>query len=338
MPKTITQPTDASSTDVEVKAATQLQRRSRLLRTIQTQAIAGVLVVLIIIFSLTSPYFLTLENFLAMGGTFAILGIMAITQKFLVVSKGIDISIGSVAAVSGVLLGFFYGNGVDIWIASFLALLAGVVIGLINGLIIVRLDLDPLVVTLGAYSVFQGLAFVISDTKTLIITDDAFAFLGGGSIIGVPFTLVLFVVVLLVAVFIEKRTTVGRAIYAIGGNREAARLSGIRVSKIRITLYALSGMSAAVAGILLASQLSTSSPNVGSTYLLSVVTAVVLGGASLDGGRGSMFGTLLAVAILGVLQNGFALLAFSSFAQQIVLGSLLVAAVALDTVTRRRRK
>jgi len=273
-----------------------------------------------------------------MGGTFAVLGIMAITQTFLVISKGIDISIGSVAAVAGVLLGFFYSNGVNIWIASALALVAGIGIGLLNAYLVVRLNLDPLVATLGAYSVFLGLAFVISGTKTLVISDSAFNFLGAGSILGIPCTLVIFIVIFAVAVFVERRTTVGRAIYAIGGNDEAARLSGIRVKRIRTYLYAFSGLSAAVAGVLLASQLGTSSPNVGSTYLLSVVTAVVLGGSSLDGGRGSLFGTLLAVAILGVLQNGFALLAFSSFAQQIVLGALLIAAVGMDTATRRRRR
>lgn len=322
----------------ELKDSASSQRRSRFLRRLQTQAIAGVLVILVIIFSIASPHFFTLQNVLNMGGTFAILGIMAISQTFLVISKGIDISIGSVAAVSGVLLGFFYSNGIDIWVSALLALIAGIIIGILNGLLVVKLGLDPLVATLGAYSIFQGLAFVISGTKTLVIVDPGFNFLGAGDVLGIPFTLVLFLVVLAVAIFIEKRTTVGRAIFAIGGNQEAARLSGIRVSRIRITLYALSGLSAAVAGILLASQLSTSSPNVGTTYLLSVVTAVVLGGSSLDGGRGSLLGTLLAVAILGVLQNGFALLAFSSFAQQIVLGALLIAAVTMDTATRRRKR
>ncbi|CAN5319088.1 ABC transporter permease [soil metagenome] len=329
---------DIESGELEVKDSAAAQRRSRLIRTLQTQAIAGVLIVLVIIFSIASPYFFTLDNFINMGGTFAILGIMAVSQTFLVVSKGIDISIGSVAAVAGVLLGFFYSNGVNIWIGVVLSLLAGLAIGMLNGLLIVRLGLDPLVATLGAYSIFQGLAFVISGTKTLVISDAAFNFLGAGNILGIPFTLVLFILVLGAAIFVERRTSVGRAIFAIGGNQEAARLSGIRVKRIRITLYALSGLTAAVAGILLASQLGTSSPNVGTTYLLSVVTAVVLGGSSLDGGRGSLLGTLLAVAILGVLQNGFALLAFSSFAQQIVLGALLIAAVTMDTATRRRRK
>jgi len=310
-------------------------RRSRLLRTLQTQAIAAVLLVLIVVFSMTSPYFLNVENFLIIGRTVALLGIMAVTQTFLVVSKGIDISIGSVAALTGVLLGFFFSAGLDIWVSSGLALAVAASLGFMMGQLVVRLDLDPLIVSLGGFSIFAGLAFVISGTKTLVLSDSAFRFLGAGEVFGVPFALVVFLAVFSLALFVEKRTVAGRTIYAIGGNEEAARLAGIQVSRIRITLYTLSGFSAGIAGVFLASQLSTSSPNVGAAFLLSVVTAVVLGGASLNGGRGSLIGTLLAVAVLGVLQNGFALLAFSSFAQQIVLGSLLIAAVALDTVTRR---
>lgn len=322
----------------DLRASEASQRRARFVRTLQTQVVAGVLVVLVVTFSLASPHFFSLSNLLDIGATFGILGIMAVTQTFLVISKGIDISIGSVAAVVGVLLGFFYINGVNIWVATLLSLLAGCAIGLFNGFLVVRLGLDPLVATLGAYSIFLGAAYVISGVRTLVISDPVFNFLGAGNIVGIPFTFVVFIIVFAVGLFIERRTVAGRAVFAIGGNQEAARLSGIRVTRIRLVLYALSSLSAAVAGILLASQLGTSSPNVGTTYLLSVVTAVVLGGSSLDGGRGSLLGTLLAVAILGVLQNGFALLAFSSFAQQMVLGGLLIAAVALDTATRKMRR
>lgn len=315
---------------------TQPPWRDRVVRVLQTQGLLFVLLGLSVAFSVASPFFLTFDNLLSMGGAASILGIMAVTQTFLLISGGVDISIGSVVAVSGVLLGFLYDNGLGIWSAVLLTIVAGSLIGLATGLMVVRAGLDPLVTTLGAYSVYLGLAFVISGSNTLVIDSPTFDFLGRGRVAGVPVALVIFLAIFAVGLFLERRMSVGRKLYAVGGNLEAARLSGIKVDRIRVLLYVASSISAALAGVMLAAQLSTSSPNVGAAYLLSVVTAVILGGASLQGGRGSLVGTLIAVAMLGILQNGFALLSFSSFAQQIVLGILLVSAVWLDSVVRRR--
>lgn len=310
-------------------------RGRRVAQLLRGQGLLLVLIALGTFFALKSPYFLHSDNLLAVGGTAGVLGLMAITQTFLIVSGGIDISIGSVAAISGVILGSVYDAGASIWAAAAVGLLVGIGIGALNGLLTVRLGVDPLVTTLGTYSIFLGASFLISGSTTLAIDDNSFSWLGTGKIGPFPVPLVLFVVALGGGLFIERMTTTGRAIYAIGGNLEAARLSGIRINWIRFGLYVLSGLSAAVAGVLLTSQLSSSSPNVGSAYLLSVVTAVILGGASLSGGRGSLVGTLIAVAILGMLQNGFALLSVSSFAQTMVLGILLIAAVLLDQTIRR---
>ncbi len=310
--------------------------RGAMIRFARRQGLILVLLVLFVAFSITSPYFLSSRNLLNVGGTAGILGLMAITQTFLVISGGIDISVGSAVAVTGVILGSLVVAGVPIWVGVVLVLLVGLAIGVLNGFISVRLKVDPLVTTLGTYSIFLGLAFVIAGGTQIIRLDDPlFTFLGNGRVGPVPFTLLLFFVAWCVGLFIERRTTFGRAVYAVGGNQEAARLSGIRTGRVRFTLFAASGLAAAVVGVILVSQLATASPNVGGSYLLSVVTAVILGGASLAGGRGSLVGTLIAVAILGVLQNGFALLEFSAFMQNLVLGILLICAVLLDQGLRR---
>jgi ribose transport system permease protein len=312
-------------------------RSSRLLRHARGQGLLGLLIVLIITFSIASPYFLNLNNFLDIGAVVGILGIMAVAQTLLMISGGIDISLGSCAATSAVTLVIVQQAGASIWVGAGVALLIGAGIGALNGTITVFFGVDPLVTTLGTYSIFQGLAYVIAESRTLIFNSDSFSFLGTGSIGSVPFPLVLFALVFIVGLFVERMTRFGRSIYAIGGNFEAARNSGIRVNSIRFVLYVASGISGAIAGILVTSQLSSAAPQIGSAYLLAVITAVILGGASLKGGRGSLVGTLIAVAILGVLQNGFALLQWSSFAQSIVLGVFLIVAVLLDQRLRLRR-
>lgn len=317
-------------------------RHARLLKHARGQGLVAVLLVLIVVFALASPYFFRLNNLVDIGAVVGILGIMAVAQTLLMISGGIDISLGSVAATAAVTMVIVYDAGVSIWLCAVLALAIGVGVGALNGAITVRLGVDPLVTTLATYSIFQGLAYVISGTRTLIIDSESFAFLGTGDVFGIPFPFILFALVLLVGLFVERFTTFGRAIFAIGGNFEAARSAGIRVDLTRFVLYVASGASGAVAGILVVSQLSSAAPQIGTTYLLAVITAVILGGASLKGGRGSLVGTFVAILILGVLQNGFALLQWSSFAQSIVLGVFLIVAVSLDqrlraTAFRRRR-
>lgn len=310
--------------------------RAAMIRFARRQGLIIVLIGLVVAFSITSPYFLNSRNLLNVGGTAGVLGLLAITQTFLVISGGIDISVGSAVAVTGVILGALVVAGLPLWVAVFMVLLIGLGIGSLNGFISVRLHVNPLVTTLGTYSIFLGLAFVIAGgTQVLSLDDPLFNFIGSGRVGPVPFTLLLFLVVWLVGLFIERRTTFGRAVYAVGGNLEAARLSGIRTDLVRFSLFLASGLAASAVGVILVSQLATASPNVGGSYLLAVVTAVILGGASLAGGRGSLVGTLIAVAILGVLQNGFALLEFSAFMQNLVLGILLIFAVLLDQGLRR---
>jgi len=307
------------------------------LRRIQGQGLLLVLLILVVFFTSQSKYFLTPQNFFSIGSVASALGIMAVAQTFLIISGGFDLSVGSVVALTGVVIGVLFqnGTGVDIWLSALIGLSMGLLVGVVNGVVVVGLKINALITTLGTLSIFSGLAYLITAGKTLIITSPPFQFLGSGYIGPVPVSLIIFGIVAGVGIFVARYTGSGRAIFAIGGNPEAARLSGIEVRKVQFGLYVVSGLMAGLAGVLITSQLGASSPQVGETYTLSVVTAVILGGTSLAGGRGSVVGTVLAVIILTVLQNGFALLQFSSYVQTMALGIVLILAVLLDETVRR---
>jgi ribose transport system permease protein len=314
-----------------------MQRRQRIAAIAQGQGLLLMLLLIVIYFASVSPFFLTASNALTIGASAAALGVMAVTQTFLIISGGIDVSVGSVVALSGVVMGILITAGWSFWFAAAAAVLAGVVVGVVNAILVVGLKINPFIATLGTMSLFSGLAFTLTSGETRVIDDSVLTFIGLESILGMPTPLVVFLVVFIIALIVERFTSWGRTIYAIGGNPEAARLSGLHVRSTQTILYILSSASAGVAGILIAAQLASASPQVGATYLLSVITAVILGGASLSGGRGTLIGTLVAVAILGVLANGFALLGWSSNAQTMALGVALIFAVLLDQTTRKLR-
>ncbi len=320
------------------QARKEVARGRRLATLIQGQGLLAMALLISIYFGLSSPFFFTTDNILIIGATAAPLGIMALAQTFLILSGGIDVSVGSVVAITTVTAGLLMQAGVDFWPAAGAAVALGGAVGAINAILVVALGINPIISTLGTLSVFQGLAFAVTGGRTIVVDDPTLAYIGIGSLGGLPVPMVLFLILFVVAVVFERFTRWGRTIYAIGGNQEAARLSGLRVKSTRAGLYILSGLSGGVAGVLILGQLSAASPQVGATFLLSVVTAVILGGASLTGGKGTVVGTIVAVAILGMLNNGFALLGSSSAAQQVALGVALIFAVLLEQVGRRLRR
>ena len=295
------------------------------------------LLAMVAFFAATAPNFFTLQNFLIIGGLVAATGVMAIAQTFLIISGGIDLSVGGAVALTSVLIGALVGDGMSVWIAALIGLLVGPAIGLINGLFSVKLQMNPLIVTLGTMSLFTGLAYILSDGATTVIASDSFSYIGSGRPLGIPFPLIIFAVVFVIGYLVQRFTVVSQAIYAIGGNRRAAQLSGIRVDAIPMGLYIISGLSASLAAVILTSQLAAGAPTIGESFMLSVITAVILGGASLHGGRGTVLGTLIAVCILGVLQGGLSLQGQSQFIQEMALGIVLLFAVSIDQTVGRRR-
>ncbi|MFE2731266.1 substrate-binding domain-containing protein [Streptomyces sp. NPDC059349] len=293
------------------------------------------LVVLVIAMSLLSGDFLTTQNLLNVGVQAAVTAILAFGVTFVIVSAGIDLSVGSVAALSATVLAWAAtSEGVPVWIAVILAVVTGVACGFVNGALISYGKLPPFIATLAMLSVGRGLSLVISQGSPIPFPRSVSRIgdtLGGW----LPVPVLVMVVMGLITALILGRTFIGRSMFAIGGNEEAARLSGLRVKRQKVVIYALSGLFAAVAGIVLASRLTSAQPQAAQGYELDAIAAVVIGGASLSGGVGKASGTFIGALILAVLRNGLNLLSVSAFWQQVVIGVVIALAVLLDTVRRK---
>lgn len=293
------------------------------------------LIVLVIAMSALSGDFLTTDNLLNVGVQAAVTAVLAFGVTFVIVSAGIDLSVGSVAALSATVLAWTAtSHGVPVFIAVLLALATGVAAGLINGFLISYGKLPPFIATLAMLSVARGLALVISGGSPIAFPESV-SHLGDTLGGWLPVPVLVMVAMGLIAAFVLARTYIGRSMYAIGGNEEAARLSGLRVPRQKLAIYALSGVFAAVAGVVLASRLSSAQPQAADGYELDAIAAVVIGGASLAGGTGKASGTLIGALILAVLRNGLNLLNVSAFWQQVVIGVVIALAVLLDTVRRK---
>ncbi|MFJ8943263.1 substrate-binding domain-containing protein [Streptomyces sp. NPDC102395] len=293
------------------------------------------LIVLVVAMSALSGDFLTTDNLLNVGVQAAVTAILAFGVTFVIVSAGIDLSVGSVAALSATVLAWSATQqGVPVAIAVALAVVTGVVCGLVNGFLIAYGKLPPFIATLAMLSVARGLSLVISEGSPIAFPDSV-SHLGDTLGGWLPVPVLVMIVMGLVAAFVLGRTYIGRSMYAIGGNEEAARLSGLRVKKQKLAIYALSGVFAAAAGVVLASRLSSAQPQAADGYELDAIAAVVIGGASLAGGTGKASGTLIGALILAVLRNGLNLLSVSAFWQQVVIGVVIALAVLLDTVRRK---
>jgi ribose transport system permease protein len=291
--------------------------------------------ILLAVFTALSPFFLTFKNLVSIGSNMAFIGLMAAAGTPLIIAGGLDLSVAAVAGISGVIVALCYASGIDIWLACLIALLAGGVIGAGNGVLTNGLRLNPFIVTLGTMSVITGLSLVLTGGLTQPLAIAGFNWLGSGRIAGIPFPLIFMLAVFLAIWWVMAFTPFGRYIYASGGNPEASRMLGIPVDRTQITLYVLSGVSGALAGIIVAAMLGAAAPDSVGKHLLTVIAAIILGGTSLFGGRGSVWGTLLAVLILGTLNNGLTLLNVSSFWQDVTKGGVLLLAVGLDQLRIR---
>ncbi|MDH6226900.1 MULTISPECIES: ABC transporter permease/substrate-binding protein [Streptomyces] len=293
------------------------------------------LIVLVVAMSALSGDFLTADNLLNIGVQAAVTAILAFGVTFVIVSAGIDLSVGSVAALSATVLAWMAtSEGVPVWIAVILAVVTGLACGFVNGVLISYGKLPPFIATLAMLSIARGLSLVISQGSPIPFPESV-SHLGDTLGGWLPVPVLVMVVLGLITALVLGRTYIGRSMYAIGGNEEAARLSGLKVKKQKLAIYALSGLFAAAAGIVLASRLSSAQPQAAQGYELDAIAAVVIGGASLAGGVGKASGTLIGALILAVLRNGLNLLSVSAFWQQVVIGVVIALAVLLDTVRRK---
>jgi ribose transport system permease protein len=303
----------------------------------QFGTLAGLLGLCAVLWILT-PHFLTVSNLLNVAQQTSINAIIAVGLTFVIISGGIDLSVGSLVAFSGVVLASLLQRGLPVPIAIAGGLGAGLGCGLINGALITFGRLPPFIATLGMMSVARGAALLYTDGRPVSGFGDTFRWLATGELGFIPAPVALMVVIYAVAHFALRRTPFGRYVFAIGGNEEAALLSGVPVRFHKTMVYGACGLLSAVAAIVLTARLNSAQPIAGINYELDAIAATVIGGTSLMGGQGSVVGTLIGALIMGVLRNGLNLLGVSSFVQQLVIGAVIILAVLMDMAFKRPKK
>jgi ribose transport system permease protein len=291
-----------------------------------------------LIFTIGSDRFLTPDNLMNIALQTSIIAIIAIGMTFVMLTAGIDLSVGSVVALCGALAaGLAVQQELGTYLGIVLALVAGAVVGLVNGLLIVKGKMPPFVATLSTLAVARGLTLVYTEGRPISGIDERFIFLGSGQILGIAAPVIILAIVFVIAYIVLRSTRYGNYVYATGGNEEISRLAGIRTSVITLSVYIISGFLAALGGVLLTARLWSAQPNAAVGLELDAIAAPVLGGVSLFGGVGGVTGAVVGAFILGILSNGLNLMGVPSFWQQVIKGVVLILAVMLDVLTKRRR-
>jgi len=307
---------------------------------IQRLAAFGALILLIVGFAIASPYFFTFDNIVGILIATAVNGFLAIGVTFIIITGGIDLSVGTVMTLSSVVAAVFVAKWelpVSLGIAA--AILTGTLAGLLNGVMVSRMKLPPFIATLGMLYIARGFAGLRNNGYTFSNLIGKFEFgnkgferLGAGNFLGISYSIWIMVIFALVAFFVMTRLPFGRHVFALGGNRRAAELSGVRTNRTATIVYMISGFCSAMVGLIIASQLVAAHPATGTGFELTAIAAVVLGGTSLSGGRGSIGGTIIGAFVIGVLSDGLVILGFSTFLQNIIKGIVIVVAVVIDQI------
>lgn len=304
-------------------------------------------------FAAINDSFLSSSNLIILTKQVAINAILGIGMTFVILTGGIDLSVGSIVGLAGMVAGALINEGLvlpmfgivvyfNVWIVMILTLIVGMLVGLANGLIITRFNVAPFIATLGMLYIARGLALLSANGATFPnlvgapeLGNTGFPELGSGTLLDLPYSIWIMIVLTIIAVFIASKTPFGRQVYAVGGNERAARLSGVQVKRVTLLTYVISGFCSAMVGLIIASQLVAAHPATGETFELNAIAAVVLGGTSLAGGRGAVFGTIIGAFVIGVLRNGMVLEGLSSFLQIIITGIVIILAVVVDQLQVR---
>lgn len=303
-------------------------------------------------FAFAAPNFLSTANMVIMSKHVALNAFLAIGMTFVIISGGIDLSVGSIVGLCGMVAGFLILNGIDLglgWSMQFntveiclIVMVVGVLIGAVNGFLITRLNVAPFIATLGTLYVCRGAAMLFSDGRTFPnlggnaeYGSDTFRLIGAGNWLGLPISIWMLIAVAVVAAYISRRTPLGRYIYAVGGNERGAALSGVKVTRIKMFVYMFSGLCAALVGIIISSQLVAAHPATGQAFELNAIAAAVLGGTSMSGGRGRIGGTIIGAFVIGVLSDGLVMMGVSSFWQTVIKGLVIIAAVVVDQAQQK---
>lgn len=297
------------------------------------------MVIIIVVFSfLTNGQYLLRVNIINIMVASATIGLVTIGESFLLICGQVDLSPGAVATFSGVLVSLLLESGLNMWLAIFIAIVVGALIGFVNSCLVNYLKLEAFIATLATMSIFRGFAYIICNGKAVFITNQAFLKVGVGRLGGIPYPVIIFIVLFLFFIVILARTRFGRSIYMVGGNANASRLAGINSNKIKTQLFMLTSALAALGGIILASRMSSGQPTANDGLEFNAVTAAVLGGIAMTGGKGSLGGALIGLMILQGFNNGLLMLNVQSFWQTVARGILLIAALTLDYIRNRKQK
>lgn len=311
------------------------------------------LIVVVLFFSIMAPNFVSVANAVIVSKHVAINAILAIGMTYVILTGGIDLSVGSIVGLVGMVAGGLIAKGLELPMLGIviypnvvevvlISLAVGTLIGAINGLLITRLSVAPFIATLGTLYVARGTALLLSGGATFPnlvgkpeLDNQGFPIIGAGHLLGIPYSILILIVLAAIAAYVAQRTPFGRRVYAVGGNERAASLSGVRVDRVKLAVYMISGFCAAIAGLIVSSQLVASHPASGETFELNAIAAAVLGGTSLSGGRGMIGGTIIGAFVIGVLGDGLVMMGVSEFWQMVIKGLVIIAAVVLDQMQRK---
>ena len=314
-------------------------KKNRFFETYKTQISTFIaLIGICLILALLTDKFLTGKNLLSVMRQSSINAVLAAGMTFVIISGGIDLSVGSIVALSTAIMGDLVVNtGINPFLGMAVALLLGVFAGAVQGVIIAKVKIPPFIVTLGGLTVWRGVALEYVDGSNVYGLPKQLIWLGGGDVLGMPSPVIVAILIYLGCWFLLKKTKFGTYTYAIGGNSVAARLSGINIDRVLISIYSLSGLLCGVSGILIAGRINATSAVVGTGYELDAIAAVAIGGTSMSGGKGIIWGTLLGALVMGVIRNGLNLMRVSPYYQQIIIGVVIVGAVSIDALRRSRK-
>lgn len=300
-------------------------------------ALVFIIIAIIVVMSFVSPVFMTSKNIINIIRQISINGIIAVGMTFVILTGGIDLSVGSVVAITSVIVGSMLQGGSNWLVACIVALLISLVFGAFNGFMIAYVGFQPFIATMATVTMGSGIALAYSDGKPFTISNESFLKIGQGYLGAIPIPIVLLVIVVAIGLIILKTTTFGRYVFAIGGNKNAAKLSGVRTRRVELMVYVISALCASIVGLILSARISSGQPTAGEGYELDAIAATAIGGTSMTGGVGSLTGTIFGFVLLGLMTNSMNLLNINSFYQEIVKGILIIIAVFLDMTSKNKK-
>lgn len=316
-----------------------MKRAIQGIRSFKESTVILIIILLCAVISFSSPIFLSVDNLKTTAIGLASDGIISIGMTLALISGGFDLSVGSVMGLSAVLTSMFAGMGLNIWLAALIAVVVSLLIGLVNGIFIGKIGLNPFITTLGMMSVARGLVYVLTEGTSLSIgdVDQTFRSLGSGSILGIPVIVIIFIILAILGDFMVRKSSPAMKVFYVGSNEKAAILSGINTGKVKLYVYLFAALMASLAGILSLSRFGVATANMGSGAEMRVISAAVIGGASLSGGEGSVFGTVLGVLLLNIINNALVLFNVSVHWQNLIAGTILILAVTIDLLSHKRK-